>query len=151
MSRAAAYVVGQFVLFGVLAVSLVLFPIVDSGILRWIGAALVVAAFVLLALAIWEFQKRNATLPNVTPTPKQQADLVQSGVYRAVRHPIYTSVLAGALGVALLHGHVAVLVIALLMIPFFTAKSRYEETLLRAAYPQYDDYMTRTGRFLPFL
>jgi hypothetical protein len=72
MSRAAAYVVGQFVLFGVLAVSLVVFPIVDSGILRWVGAALVLAAFALLALAVWEFQKRNATLPNVTPTPNSR-------------------------------------------------------------------------------
>ena len=59
--------------------------------------------------------------------------------------------LLGALGVALAHGHIAVLLIALVMIVFFTFKSLYEESLLRAAYPQYRDYMTRTGRVLPYL
>src|SRR5215211_5741024 len=50
------------------------------------------------------------------------------------------AVLLGGIGVALAHGHLAVLVIALLLIPFFTFKSLYEERLLRAAYPQYEDY-----------
>ncbi len=151
MSRAAAYVIGQFTLFGVLAITLVAFPPGQTPLLRLLGFALIVSAFVVLALAILEFQQRNATLPNVTPTPKQRAELVESGIYRRIRHPIYTAVLSGALGVALAHGHAAALLIALVLVAFFTSKSLYEERLLRAAYPQYTDYMTRTGRFLPFL
>lgn len=151
MSRATAYVIGQFILFGILAVALLVLPPGQTPLLRLIGLALMAAAFVVLGLAVLEFYSRNTTLPNVTPTPKQRAGLVETGIYRYVRHPIYTSVLSGALGAALAHGHVIPLLIALVLIVFFTAKSRYEESLLRAAYPTYAAYMTRTGRFLPFL
>lgn len=151
MSRAALYVVGQFVLFGIMAVALIIFPPEQLLLLRLIGLALIVAGFAVLALAVLEHQRRNAAMPNITPTPNARAGLVETGMYRYVRHPIYTGVLLGAVGAALAHGHFAVMLVALVMIGFFTYKSKYEESLLRAAYPQYADYMTRTGRFLPFL
>ncbi len=151
MNRAQLYVVGQFTLFGIFAIALVVFPLGQVPLLRVIGLVLIVVAFAVLALAVREFAARNATLPNITPTPKARASLVESGIYGYVRHPIYTSVLVGAVGVALVHGYFAVMLIALVMVLFFTIKSRYEESLLRAAYPQYAAYMTHTGRFLPFL
>ena len=151
MNRAQLYVVGQFVLFALLALAIVLFPPGQTPLLRVIGLILIVSAFVVLALAVGEHRAKNAMLPNITPTPNSQAALVESGIYARVRHPIYTAVLLGALGVALAHGHIILMLIALLMIVFFTFKSLYEESLLRAAYPQYSAYMKRTGRFLPFL
>jgi protein-S-isoprenylcysteine O-methyltransferase Ste14 len=151
MSRANWYVAGQFVLFAVLALALVVFPTGQTPILRIVGLVLIAAGFVVIALAIREFTLRNRGLPNVTPTPTAHADLVQTGIYARIRHPIYSGVLLGALGVALAHGHIAVLGVALVMVVFFTVKSRYEETLLAAVYPQYADYRTHSGRFLPFL
>lgn len=151
MNRAQLYVAGQFALFALLALSLIVFPTGQTLFLRLVGFVLIAVAFIVLALAIREHAAKNASLPNITPTPNAQAALVDSGVYARVRHPIYSAVLLGALGVALAHGHIAVLLIALVMIVFFTFKSLYEESLLRAAYPQYRDYMTRTGRFLPYL
>ena len=151
MNRAQLYVIGQFVLFALLAVSLLIFPPGQTLILRVVGLICIIVAFVVLALAIHEFQARNAILPNITPTPNARAALVGSGIYGHVRHPIYTSVLLGAIGVALAHGHFAVMVIALGMIVFFTFKAIYEESLLSAVYSEYSDYITHTGRFLPFL
>lgn len=151
MSRASQYVAGQFALFAIIAMSLFLFPRGDNTLLRLVGVLLVVGGVAVLALAVYAYQRANATLPHVEPTPDAKAELVTSGIYARVRHPIYTAVLLGGMGVALAHGHIAVIVLALLLIPFFTFKSRYEETLLRRAYPEYANYMTRTGRFLPFL
>lgn len=151
MNRAQVYVAFQFALFAALALALIVFPPGQTPLLRIIGLALIILAFAVLAAAVLEYRRANASLPNVTPTPDSHAGLVTSGIYARIRHPIYTSVLAGALGVALAHGHWLALLVALVMIPFFTAKSRYEETLLKAAYPQYEAYMTRTGRFLPRL
>jgi protein-S-isoprenylcysteine O-methyltransferase Ste14 len=151
VTKAQLYVVGQFVLFAVLALALIVFPVGQILPLRLIGLALIVIGFMLILLAIREHAAKNAALPNITPTPNAQVGLIESGVYARVRHPIYSGVLAGALGVALAHGHLATLLIALGMIVFFTYKSRYEEQLLRAVYPQYDAYMAHTGRFLPFL
>jgi len=151
MNRAGLYVVGQFVLFAVLAVSLIVFPLGQVPLLRLVGLICIAIAFIVLALAIREFRARNAILPNITPTPNSRAALVSSGIYAYIRHPIYTSVLLGSVGVALAHGNIAVMVIAAIMIVFFTFKAIYEESLLRVAYPEYGAYMTHTGRFLPFL
>ncbi len=151
MNKAQLYVIGQFVLFAVMALALIIFPPGQTLLLRVIGLVLIVIGFALLLLAIREHAAKNATMPNITPTPNAQVGLIESGVYARVRHPIYAGVLSGALGVALVHGHLVLLLIALVMIIFFTYKSRYEEQLLRSAYPQYVAYMTRTGRFLPFL
>jgi protein-S-isoprenylcysteine O-methyltransferase Ste14 len=151
VNRAQLFVVGQFALFALLALSLIIFPPGQSSVLRVIGLVTIVLAFVILALAIREFRARNAMLPNIAPTPNSQAALVSSGIYARIRHPIYTSVLLSAIGVALAHGHIAIMVIALGMVVFFTFKAIYEESLLRTVYPQYRDYMLHTGRFLPFL
>jgi protein-S-isoprenylcysteine O-methyltransferase Ste14 len=151
MSRAQFYVIGQFALFALLGAALLVFSPGQTPILRVIGLGLIVSGFVVIALAIREHAIRNAILPNITPTPNAQTRLVESGVYARIRHPIYSGVLLGALGVALAHGHFGVVLVALVLVVFFTFKSRYEEQLLRTVYPQYSSYMTRTGRFLPFL
>jgi protein-S-isoprenylcysteine O-methyltransferase Ste14 len=113
--------------------------------------ALVVLSVIVLALAVYAYWSVNQTLPFITPAPNTQANLVESGIYARVRHPIYTAVLLGALGLALAHGHLVPLLLVLILAAFFTSKSRYEEQMLHAAYPSYAAYMQRTGRFLPFL
>lgn len=150
MNRATAYVIGQFVLFWIMAMALLAFPLDQTNELRLVGFVLIVAGFVVIGLAILEHMRRNGTLPYVTPTPNVGVGLIDTGVYARVRHPIYAGVLLGAFGVALVHGHLIPLLIAFMMLVFFTYKSMYEESLLRAAYPDYAAYMRDTGRFLPF-
>lgn len=150
MNRATLYVIGQFVLFWIMALVLVGFPVQSSTLMRIVGALLIVSGFLVLALAILEHQRRNAALPKIAPTPNPSVGLVDTGIYARVRHPIYTGVLLGGIGVALMHGHLIPLMVAMIMVIFFTYKSIYEERLLREAYPQYADYMRLTGRFLPF-
>lgn len=119
--------------------------------MRLLGLALAALGILFLALAVYAYWQTNHMLPFITPTPNTQARLVESGIYARVRHPIYTAVLLGAFGLALGHGHIVPLLVAVILFIFFTAKSRYEEHMLRAAYPGYAAYMQRTGRFLPFL
>lgn len=151
MSRAQVYVAVQFALFAALAVTLFAFPPGQIPLPRIIGLILVASALVVLTLAALEYRRINASLPNIVPTPDARAELVTSGIYSQVRHPIYTAVLLGGLGMALAHGHGIPLLVAVALILFFIIKARYEETLLSKAYPQYTAYMERTGRFLPFL
>lgn len=151
MSRVQLFLIGQAVLFWLLVAVAVGFPPGQPLIPRIVGFVLIIVGFAVAALAVWGHIARNRTLPSVAPTPNSQAALVETGLYAWVRHPIYTGVLLVAFGVALAHGHIAVLLVALALVVFFTFKSRYEESLLRVAYPQYDAYMARTGRFLPFL
>jgi protein-S-isoprenylcysteine O-methyltransferase Ste14 len=90
---------------------------------------------------------------NLTPFPKPlpQAQLVRHGIYAHVRHPIYTSVLFGAIGWSLLWQSRLAFIIALSLIPFFTAKARREEHWLRNRFPEYAVYAEDTWRFLPWI
>jgi protein-S-isoprenylcysteine O-methyltransferase Ste14 len=151
MNRAAQYVIAQFVLFAVLLAALLLFPFGGDTGLRLIGFVMIGIGGLVILLGILEHQARNRALPSITPTPNQRVGLVDTGIYRHIRHPLYSGVILGAFGAALAHGHVAPILVAVVIGVFFTFKSRYEEALLRQTYPEYAAYMTRTGRFLPGL
>jgi protein-S-isoprenylcysteine O-methyltransferase Ste14 len=86
-----------------------------------------------------------------TPVPTDRGALTTGGLYRFVRHPIYSGALAIVLGVGLRSGNRASVPVALLAIVFFDAKARWEERLLSERYVDYADYAARTPRFVPRL
>jgi protein-S-isoprenylcysteine O-methyltransferase Ste14 len=88
---------------------------------------------------------------NVTPfpKPKEDSELVTEGIYACVRHPIYTGLIAGAVGLGLLSGSVPRTLLGIAMLPFFGAKSSREEEWLRERYPEYAEYEARVRKLIP--
>lgn len=88
---------------------------------------------------------------NLTPFPKPKDDarLVQHGVYGVVRHPIYTGLIAGSAGWALATANTTRLILALLIAVFFDAKARREEAWLRERYPEYAGYQHTVRKLVP--
>jgi protein-S-isoprenylcysteine O-methyltransferase Ste14 len=76
--------------------------------------------------------------------------LVTRGVYRYVRHPIYTADVLLFIGLQLCLNSWLVLA-ALALVPILVWRVRHEERQLSAAFPGYDEYRSRTKRFIPFL
>jgi protein-S-isoprenylcysteine O-methyltransferase Ste14 len=104
--------------------------------LGWIVAALGVA------LAVWAGVTMGHSL-SPFPRPPRDAELVERGPYRVLRHPIYvggTLFFAGISLVFSVYGLVLTGVLAL----FWLAKARLEERHLLARFPAYDDYRRRT-------
>lgn len=89
----------------------------------------------------------RSTTPS--PVPRRGSQLVCHGVYRYLRHPMYTCVLLGAVAWALYWQSQPAGVGVVILGGFFVAKSRLEERLLRQRFPQYAEYAHHTGRFLP--
>lgn len=85
------------------------------------------------------------------PMPRDDGELVESGLYRLVRHPIYLSLLVAALGWALFRQSALGVVLTLLLAVFFDAKAHREEQWLRERYPAYADYQRRVRRLIPWL
>ena len=84
---------------------------IDGPVLEGIGLALWIAG---LALAVWArlYIGRNWGMPM---TRRQEPDLVTTGPYRFIRHPIYTGIILAMVGTALaisLFGLIVVAVIA---------------------------------------
>jgi protein-S-isoprenylcysteine O-methyltransferase Ste14 len=135
--------VGVFLIAGVLRGGLV----VHSVILAAIGALLFACG---IALAIWArlHLGRNWGMPM---TQRAEPELVTSGPYRFVRHPIYTGLLTAMLGTALVNSLIGLIVVAVLVAYFYYCGT-VEERNLSATFPQaYPEYRSRTKMLIPFL
>ncbi len=113
--------------------------------LRLLGMTAVVGGVALVAVAA--LRLGPALTP--TPVPTEAGSLTTEGLYRFVRHPIYSGVLAAVIGVTVRSGSLIVLVVGLLTIAFFHVKARWEEDRLTEHYPSYPAYAAVTPRFLP--
>lgn len=81
---------------------------------------------------------------------KQGHELVTAGPYRWVRHPIYTGMLTGVLGSALVIGEWRGLVALALVLASFSYKLRHEESWMRVQFGDaYVEYMRRTKALIP--
>jgi len=113
-----------------------------------IGGGLLVLAGALMAGAGVVNLGRNLT---PLPHPKENATLVVTGAYRLVRHPIYSGLIAMALGWGLwVHGWLTIGYAFLLFI-FFDLKTRREERWLREKFPAYAAYQRRVRKLIPFV
>ena len=80
----------------------------------------------------------------------ERQELVEEGVYRYIRHPIYLGDLCLLAGFELaLNSWLALGV--LVLAPVVLRQAREEEKVLLVNLPGYRDYCARTKRFIPFL
>lgn len=86
---------------------------------------------------------------SILPQPRAGGRLVVSGAYRYLRHPIYTGLLLGLLGLALMAPYWIKLLLWAALVAFLPIKARIEEAQLARQYPAYQAYKARTGMFLP--
>jgi protein-S-isoprenylcysteine O-methyltransferase Ste14 len=85
-------------------------------------------------------------------TVKVGHELVRSGPYRWVRHPIYTGMVLAMAGTGVARGQVRGIVAVVLLYIGFKMKSRIEERTMVATFgAQYEDYSRSTGGILPRL
>jgi len=94
----------------------------------------------LLALAAGA-SLRSAT--GLSPEPRSPA-IVRRGVYRYLRHPMYTSAIAVASGLIVIQPRLSVAIAGFAVIGFYLIKVRYEERLLMKRYPDYASYRAET-------
>jgi protein-S-isoprenylcysteine O-methyltransferase Ste14 len=114
----------------------------------WIGAALTIAG---IAFAIWA-RVHIGKYWSATVALKAEHQLIRSGPYSRIRHPIYTGILLALAGSALAIGrYTAVLGVVIYAIAFWF-KARKEEALLAGEFgPAFEAHRRTTGFFLPKL
>jgi protein-S-isoprenylcysteine O-methyltransferase Ste14 len=106
---------------------------------------------VAVVLGVWTLGYNRWGNFNIRPEPRGGARLVTRGPYRHIRHPMYASVLLGvsALVAADPRPWRIALLAALLVV--LMLKAAREEEYLRAAFPEYAAYASRTWRLVPFI
>ncbi|MEG4024070.1 isoprenylcysteine carboxylmethyltransferase family protein [Microcoleus sp. S13C4] len=88
---------------------------------------------------------------NLTPLPYpiENGELVQTGIYGIVRHPLYSGLIFAALGWTIFQMSISHLIASAILIIFFEIKASREETWLTEKYPHYSQYSQRVKKLLP--
>jgi protein-S-isoprenylcysteine O-methyltransferase Ste14 len=83
------------------------------------------------------------------PIPKDDGELVTTGIYGWVRHPIYFGLLLVGAGIAVAGASALHLVGWALLWAVLMLKASWEEKMLNERYPDYRLYSARVGRIIP--
>ena len=103
-----------------------------------------------IALNIWARQSFQSGDFRVTAIPGASS-IIRRGPYRFVRHPMYAAVLLFIWASVLGHLSILTVAIGIAMTALAIARVVVEERLLRARYPDYDDYARSTKALVPFV
>ena len=146
LARGGAWVLAQFLLM----IALLAAGPVWRG--QWEGMWSFVMGLVLLALGAWAglLGKRDLGSQRTPfPRPKVDSQLVTTGIYAHVRHPLYLAVILLGSAWALLWCSWPAAALAVVQVVFFDAKARLEERWLREQFSEYAGYASRVKRFIP--
>ncbi|TMB52419.1 MAG: isoprenylcysteine carboxylmethyltransferase family protein [Chloroflexi bacterium] len=118
-------------------------PLRDGGLVA--GLVLILAGALLFGRGLRDLGASLAAVPR----PKPDAGLVETGIYRRIRHPIYAGMVFSALGWALFSWSGIAMLLAIALAVVLDLKARLEERWLVARHPTYASYRLRSNRFLP--
>jgi protein-S-isoprenylcysteine O-methyltransferase Ste14 len=114
--------------------------------IAWFGSALCAAG---ILFAIWARRTIGKDW-SAEVQIKEGHQLIRSGPYAHIRHPIYTGLLLATFGTALLIGEYRGLVGFAMFLVGFTRKARKEESFLATEFgPAFEEHRRHTGFFLP--
>ena len=121
------------------------YPPQTPGVL-WAGLTLTALG---VGTSIWARLSLGANWSGVV-TLKKEHELVRKGLYRWIRHPIYTGILIGFIGTAMIRGHVGGWLGFVIVWLTFYFKARREERFLRQEFGEgFEEHTRNTGMFLP--
>jgi protein-S-isoprenylcysteine O-methyltransferase Ste14 len=114
----------------------------------WLGVALTAAG---LLFAIWA-RRHIGRNWSATVTIKKGHELVTTGPYALVRHPIYSGLLLAMAGTALARGEWRGIVAVVIVFLALWRKLRLEERWMRERFgAPYEDYAKRVKALIPFV
>lgn len=151
--RGELLVMLQFVLMGLFVLTPIASPFnqdVFAATYEWRWAALIALCAIAVGFTLFGMLHIRENLTPL-PYPVEDNQLVESGVYSIVRHPLYSSLLFAALGWVVFNlswSHALVLAVGFV---FFDHKASKEERWLTERHPQYEAYRMRVRKFIPWI
>ena len=127
------------------------------GLLIWgsVSFKLSVLSLVLISisflLAVWAVVSMKESKLRISPIPAKEARMVINGPYRFIRHPMYTSIIFGMIGLLTIHFSVIRLIMFLALIVVLIIKLNWEEKMLLEKFSGYKDYRERTNKLIPYI
>lgn len=124
-----------------------LFTWAPSPAIQWTGIALFASGWLVVFAAVGRLRRHYSVFVTVQPGH----ELVQTGVYRRVRHPIYLGFMVWVLGFALVFRAWVTVLFWILVTIGAWKKMSDEERFMRSRFPEYGEYAKRSWRLVPYV
>lgn len=144
-SKDIIYVGIQFLLFGAYVLNIRFF---EFELPKIVCDIFLFLSFVGMAMVLLAIMQLNTKL-SPFPTPIKGARLIKNGLYKFMRHPIYTGIFIVLFSYGMSVTSSYKIIISTLLLVVFYFKSVYEEKRLLEVFSAYESYQKTTGRFFP--
>lgn len=104
-----------------------------------------------LMIGLWAVHTMHWGRFNIIPDPKEDGDLIETGPYRWIRHPMYAAILWLFIPMLIVDGSAWRWLWMLVLLATLLVKLHYEEHLLAQRFSLYCDYQRRTHKLLPWV
>jgi protein-S-isoprenylcysteine O-methyltransferase Ste14 len=151
-SLGVGWVVAQALLFGIFLMAIISGEAVDDvpGLVFAQITGLIVA-IAGAAISMWSLMQHGWRV-SPFPRPMDGAQLIETGPYAYVRHPMYSGIIAFTLGVGLAYANPVALLTSATFLVFFMAKTGKEEEMLVESVDDYRAYRSDVPwRLVPFV
>jgi len=120
-----------------------------GGRMAWIisGGVLIVTGALAAYFGLTDLGSNLSAMPR----PPEGSELVETGIYARIRHPIYAGLIEMSIGWSAVTGSSYAFGAALVLAVVLDLKSRREEAWLAERFPEYPAYRRRTRKFIPYL
>ncbi len=139
------FVIGQFILFAAYLFEIPELRLDFPDHADRVNLILAGIGIVIIIISMLQLNKNLSPFP----TPPKNSELVVSGLFSYVRHPIYSGILMTTFFIAIYLNSGYKLLIFLLLAVLFYFKSEFEEEQLGKRFQGYKSYKAGTGRFYP--
>jgi protein-S-isoprenylcysteine O-methyltransferase Ste14 len=141
-AKSLIFVIIQFVCLGLIGLTGPIFPAIP---------VLLVLELLGIGLGIWAILVMRIGNFNITPDPLKHSQLVTSGPYRLIRHPMYLAILVTTLPLLISSFSPLRLTMWIILLIDLLLKLNYEESLLAIKLVGYERYIERSYRLVPFI
>ena len=112
-----------------------------------LGIIILSLGLILLVITVVNFSQ--FITPN--PMPLDSYRLRTKGIYSLIRHPMYFSIILIFSGFIIWQNAFVSILLLVILIYFFLVKIDFEEKLLREKFKEYDEYINKTKKIIPFI
>ena len=102
-------------------------------------------------IGLWAYYNMGSKNFSPFPEPKKGAKLAQKGIYKYIRHPMYSGIMLVALSLFLSNLQFLSFTILALLCYVLDMKATTEEDFLIKLHQEYKEYVSKTKKFIPRL
>ena len=124
----------------------------SQGLSAFISHSIALSLFVMgLCIGIWALNHNQLGNFNIQPKMKENAQLITTGVYGLIRHPMYTSVIVMMFSVLISTFTTIEIGLFIMLIIVLLLKAHKEESLWIEENKVYQTYKKKTKYFIPYI